>query len=318
MNRRNFIARSVIGGGVLLNARSLKSSEPNAPISDDAFTVSVFSKNLQWLGYEEMAKEAASLGFAGVDLTVRPGGHVLPERVAEDLPAAVKAVEAAGLKVYSIVTSIEKSNEPATLKILETAKKLNIRYYRMGWYHYEDGVPIEENLKRISEKVSALDALNKKIGIYGVYQNHEGHYFGAPVWDLANVLRNVNAQWTGSQYDIYHASIEGHHSWIYGLELLAPYIKMINIKDYEWVKKDGRWVTASVPLGKGVVDFAHYLGRLKKMGITCPVSLHYEYPLGGADQGAKKITIEGSEVLKAMARDLEFLKQKLDEAGLTK
>jgi L-ribulose-5-phosphate 3-epimerase len=319
MNRRNFIATSVAGSGIFLNAGSVKPAERmSTSYKDDSFKVSVFSKNLQWLEYRDMAKKAAALGFDGVDLTVRPGGHVLPERVKEDLPKAVEAVEAEGLKVYSIVTSIERSDDPLTLNILEAAKKLNIAYYRMGWYHYEDGVSVAENLKRISEKVRALDEVNAKFGIYGVYQNHEGHYFGAPVWDLASVLKNVNAKWTGSQYDIYHASIEGHHSWIYGFELLAPYIRTINIKDYTWVKKDGRWVTASVPLGEGVVDFTQYLALLKKTGINCPVSLHYEYPLGGADQGAKKITIDGAEVLKAMERDLKFLRGRLSASGLTK
>ncbi|MEM9984789.1 MAG: sugar phosphate isomerase/epimerase, partial [Bacteroidota bacterium] len=44
--------------------------------------VHLFSKHLQFLGYRAMAEKATELGFAGLDLTVRPNGHVSPEKVA--------------------------------------------------------------------------------------------------------------------------------------------------------------------------------------------------------------------------------------------
>lgn len=68
-----------------------------------------------------MANLAAQMGFDGVDLTVRPDGHVLPENVAIDLPRAVAAVEKAGLKVYSIVTNIKQPDEKFAQDILKTA-----------------------------------------------------------------------------------------------------------------------------------------------------------------------------------------------------
>ena len=44
----------------------------------------VFSKHFPDLNYDELGETAKQLGFDGVDLTVRPKGHVLPERAAED------------------------------------------------------------------------------------------------------------------------------------------------------------------------------------------------------------------------------------------
>ena len=43
--------------------------------------IHIFSKHLQFLIYKDMAEAAAEMGFDGIDLTVRPNGHVLPERV---------------------------------------------------------------------------------------------------------------------------------------------------------------------------------------------------------------------------------------------
>ena len=50
--------------------------------------VAIFSKHLQFVDGEELAKTSAELGFDGIDITVRKGGHVEPERVKQDLPQA--------------------------------------------------------------------------------------------------------------------------------------------------------------------------------------------------------------------------------------
>ena len=49
----------------------------------------LFSKPVPEMNWRQLAQSAMSAGFGGIDLTVRRGGHVLPERVAEDLPRAV-------------------------------------------------------------------------------------------------------------------------------------------------------------------------------------------------------------------------------------
>ncbi|NOY61507.1 MAG: twin-arginine translocation signal domain-containing protein [Calditrichaeota bacterium] len=45
-------------------------------------------------------------------------------------------------------------------------------------------------------------------------------------------------------------------------------------------------------------------------------AVHYEYPLGEAEHGARKLTIDKSKVLAAMRRDLQFVKTKLRKSGL--
>src|SRR5687768_12413035 len=57
-----------------------------------------FSKHLAELDWKDLGKAVKDAGFDGVDLTVRTGGHVLPER-ADDLPKAIEAIKAAGVSV---------------------------------------------------------------------------------------------------------------------------------------------------------------------------------------------------------------------------
>jgi sugar phosphate isomerase/epimerase len=309
----------LMGNGTeAVNAEPVKMADPK---NNDAFKISIFSKHLQWLDYNEMAKVAAEIGFDGVDLTVRPMGHVLPEKVEADLPKAMEAVTKTGKKIYMITTSVSDADDPLTEKILKTASSLGIRHYRMGYGYYYDNKSVEENISLVQHNLSKLAILNEKYSISGEYQNHsgiagEGYYFGAPVWDLARTLKEINSSWLGSQYDIYHAIIEGGYSWPVGLKFISPYIKSLDMKDFLWMKKEGKWSAETVPMGQGMVDYKKYLGLLGQLKINCPVSLHYEYPLGGAEHGANVLTMKREEVIGSMKKDLIMLKKYLQEANL--
>jgi sugar phosphate isomerase/epimerase len=331
--RRNFIAKSVLtAAGVtaaansgLLTGASLTDSVSTANLpginDPDAFKISVFSKHLQWLDYKQMADALAEIGFDGADLTVRPGGHVEPEKVEQDLPKAVEALSKKGKKVYMITTAIDNADDPLTVKVLKTSAALGIKHYRMGWGHYDNTKSVEANIASMQTKLGKLALLNEKYSISGEYQNHsgvakEGIYFGGAIWDTAMVLKAINSKWLNAQYDVYHATVEGANTWPVGLRLIAPWIRSIDIKDFEWIKENDKVRSESIPLGTGRVDFKKYFAMLKEMGINVPISIHYEYPLGGAENGATKLTIKREDLISAMKRDLAVLKNYLKEAGL--
>ena len=78
-----------------------------------------------------------ALGFDGVDLTVRPGGHVDPKRVAIDLPVFVDAIRHEGLAVPMITTELVSDADPVAQPTLETAARLKIPFYKPGYYRYK-------------------------------------------------------------------------------------------------------------------------------------------------------------------------------------
>ena len=281
-----------------------------------AFTFNIFSKNLHWLKYHEMAAVAAELGFEGIDLTVRPEGHVLPERATEDLPKAVEAIKQAGLNVYMITTAITGIESQFAESILKTASSLGVAYYRMGWIQYDSNISMEDNLSSIRKSLRSLADLNERYNIEGHYQNHSGTSFGSSIWDLWLVLKELNTPWIRSQYDVLHAIVEGANSWTLGLNLLKPYIGTLDIKDFKWALKDGKWIAEVVPLGEGMINYTKYLKLIKEYKLECPFSMHYEYALGGAENGAKVISVKKDEVLSAMKKDLDLFKKLTSEAGL--
>lgn len=308
-SRRDFIKKSVLAGSVLPfihhNAQAAPLSK--APIAAP-LKVHVFSKHLHFLNYEDMADAAAQIGFDGVDLTVRPKGHVLPERVKDDLPKAVEAIKKAGLSHTMMTTAVEDAGSDVDRTLLETAAKLGIGFYRMNWMAYPKDKTIPEAIEQFQQTVKDLGQLNKKLGIVGCYQNHSGNLAGASLWELWDILQKADREHTGAQYDIRHAVVEGGLSWKNGFRLIQPHIKTLAIKDFVWHKKDGGYAVQNVPLGDGMVDFKTYFSLLKEYNINVPVSLHYEYPLGGAEHGGREITVDKKVIFDAMKKDLVLLR----------
>jgi len=252
-----------------------------------------------------MAEAAAEMGFHGVDLTVRPNGHILPEQVDKDLPKAVDAMRKMGFAPLMITTAVQDAGDTTDKKVLEVAAKLRFQYYRMNWFNYPDGKSIPESMQFFQQKVKDLSELNKKVGLTGCYQNHAGNSVGSSLWELWELLKNSDHQHMGVQYDIRHAVVEGGLSWQNGLRLIQPQIKTLAIKDFKWEKKNGEWIVVDTPIGEGMVDFKTYFKLLKQYQVNVPVSLHLEYPLGGAERGATKLSCDKQVVFTAMKKDLQ-------------
>ena len=305
-SRRSFTKLSALGiAGIPL--LSFQNSIGNK--ASDKLDVHLFSKHLQFLDYNDMSAAAAEMGFDGLDLTVRPKGHVVPERVTADLPKAVAAMKKHGLAIKMMTTNVWDAQNVVHKTVLETASTLGFTHYRTNWLSYPEDAPMEDSQALFGKQARDLEILNEKLGLLGGYQNHAGTHVGAPIWDLVPILEETQGKFMGSQYDIRHAVAEGGLSWELGLKRIRRFINSIVIKDFKWMLVDGKWKPVTVPLGEGMVDFKHYFSLLIQYGINVPVSLHIEHDLGGAEKGRKNITIHKKEVLSRIKKDLEFLKE---------
>src|SRR5579864_6439372 len=128
ISRRTLVSAGMAGGAALL----MQAKAAEAKTAGPKPKVAIFSKHLLFLQGEELAKGAAEIGFDGIDLAVRKGGHVEPERVRQDLPPLVALIRQHGLEVPMITTDIVDTETPRAEDILKTMADLNIRYYRWG------------------------------------------------------------------------------------------------------------------------------------------------------------------------------------------
>lgn len=326
-SRRAFIRTSVLSaGGLTIGLQALSNGGTTEPlpaaesvkhnILAGTGPICLFSKPLQFLQVPEMATALAAMGFNGIDLTIRKGGHVEPATAVTDLPIAVASIRKAGLEVPMVVTEILDPKHSLSEPILKTLANLGIKQYRTAYTTFKPELGVAKSLEVFKKDFVALAALNKKYGVKGAYQNHSGVRLGSSVWDLWTVLKDADPQWMGIQYDPKHACIEGQQSWVHSFELVKDYVHSINIKDFHWHKKGQAWQQLQVPLGEGMVDFKKFFNLVKQYNLNVPVSLHLEYALGGAENGNKTITIPKEELLGHVKKDLGMLKAMLNTANL--
>jgi len=263
-------------------------------------TLCYFSKPLPELNYDQLGKACREMGFEGVDLTVRPKGHVLPERVEDDLPRAVEQIGKHGLSVPMITTGLTSASDPAARPTLKTAARLKIPYFKPGYLYYKSD-DIEATLAQAKRDTESLVALGKEYGIALGYHNHSGAYLGTAVWDIRAMLADSDPKWSGYYFDPCHATAEGGNAgWDVSLRLALPRLKMVAVKDFLWEKKDGRWRMEVCPLGEGMVNLPKFFSMLAKGRFTGPMSLHVEY--------------EPPDVKAASVRDLAVIKKHLQAA----
>jgi sugar phosphate isomerase/epimerase len=260
----------------------------------------LFSKHLPKLNYDELGREVKRIGFDGVDLTVRPAGHVLPENVERDLPRAIEAIRAHGISVPMITTSLLSAAEPAARPTVATAGRLRVPFFKLGYWRYKD----PDHLKTIAEvrrAAAGLHALAKEHGITAGFHNHSGDYVGTAVWDTRDIIAGLDPQWIGYYYDPCHAVAEGGlFGWRLSAHLALQQLKMVAVKDFYWEKQKDRWRMKMCPLGEGMVDWTQFFKLLANARYTGPISLHVEY--------------DPADELAAMAKDLEFLRARVKAA----
>ena len=277
--------------------------------------IHLFSKCLQFLDYHQLASTAAALGLNGLDLTVRPRGHVEPENFERDLPAAIKAIIEAGISCEMMVTNIVSTQNQRDFDLLAMAHSLGVKSYRLGGLRFDPDVSQMESVERYKLQLASLAEWNREIGITGMYQNHSGEgHFGASIWDIYLASKDLNPDELGIQFDVRHATTEGGRNWPDSYRLLKPQIRALAFKDFKWAEVNGKWRLVNTPIGEGMIDFNRYFHMLKDAGMNYPVSLHCEYDLGGAEKGKKDPTMPKEEILAAIKQDVDTVKRLWDTA----
>lgn len=259
--------------------------------------VVVFSKALQDLNYEDTAEAVAEVGWDGIECPVRRGGQVVPERVEDDLPKMVEALAKRNRSLAIMTTDITSLKIPHAEKVLRVASQLGIKRYRLGGRSYRNDRSIPDQLKEARAELRDLAVLNKELGMRAGYQNHSGiNNIGAPVWDIYELVRDLDPNYMGIHFDIGHATVEGGYAWRLHARLMEPYFGAVYVKDFTWQKKNGGWEADWCPLGKGMIS-REFIARLPSTRFDGPISQHFEFEYG---KGAERIT--------AMKKDLQTLK----------
>jgi sugar phosphate isomerase/epimerase len=296
MNRRQFTAASLAAAATTVLPTTTRATA--APQSGVRYAA--FIKYLQSLSYEELAEAIVAAGFDGIEATVRQGGYILPENAPAELPKLHKALAANGLELTIVTTDILAADQPHAENLLAAAVELGVPRYRLGFFRYDLAQPILPQLDALRPVIDQLAALNRRLEITGMIQNHAGaHMVGATIWDLYSLIKDHPPEEVGCVYDIRHAAVEAGEAWPVPYDVIKPHIIAMYAKDFTW---KGRR-SASVALGTGQVD-PQFFQTLSQSDYDKPISVHVEYL---ERQGVEKN-------LTALATDLKTLRSWMKSA----
>ena len=296
--RRDFIARTAMASSAaaLCGAGAFRASSAEQwPPS-----VVVFSKIYQdlKLNLEDAAALTAEAGLDGIDCPVRPGGEILPEHAAEQMPQYAEALKKRGLQMPLITTGITSVASPHTEEILRTAKTLGVKCYRLGFTNKQPDAPPGEQVKEVRAKLKDLVPLNKEMGLGAVLENHSSTgrgLVGGDLGEMYEVVQGFDPAQIGVAFDVGHAIIAHGDEWRRHFDRLKSYIKVAYVKDI----KRGK---GFVHFGEGELGSNGYFKLLKDTGYRTPVCLHIEFDW--SDKGKSKTRAALVQALQESTRAL--------------
>ncbi|MCW4020768.1 MAG: TIM barrel protein, partial [Candidatus Bathyarchaeota archaeon] len=194
-------------------------------------------KNTGNLPLEEAATRIANIGFDGADLTVREGGYVIPGEAFKKMPRAIAILESSGLNVPMITTNVTDAHSNYAEEIFKTASQCGVKYIKLGYWRYAGFGKIRKQIEDTLKKIHGICYLSREYGVTATIHIHAGAFLSADPALVFMLLKDQDPEHLGAYIDPGHMFAEtGPAGWEMAIDLLAPYIKIVAVKNYRWIK----------------------------------------------------------------------------------
>jgi L-ribulose-5-phosphate 3-epimerase len=274
----------------------------NGPKVRTTPAVCLYSQVLIKVPYDELGQVLRGIGVDGCNLTVMPGGHVVPEQSAVDLMRAIEAITGVGLDVPVISTNYTSLADPTIRNVVAIAGEMGVPLFRAGHWKYPATGDIEARLAEVQRDMAQLAAIARAVNMAVAIQNVAGENVGAAIWDTNMLIRGLDPHNIGYDFDIGDAVAEGGvGGWSVALRLALPRIKMVTVRDFVWSKgANGVWTPTPCPLGDGMVEWPKLFTALAHARFAGPISLPVDY--------------HPKDELAAVRRDIDFVRKQVAAA----
>jgi len=191
-----------------------------------AFTV--FTKPWK-MPIAELGPFVKELGFAGVELPVRPGYPVHPENAATELPNAARTLAESGLKIVSVAGGTDE----ATIAACGAAGVPILRV--MAPMTRERGY-LEQEAQFLRQFDALLPALERQHVTLGI-QHHTGRYITSAA-GLRRLVERYDPRLIGAVWDPAHCALSGELPDL-AIDLLWSHLCLVNLKNGLWRRTNG-------------------------------------------------------------------------------
>ena len=273
----------------------------------------LFTDNLSDLNIGQVCEAARQTGFDGLDLTLRPGGHVKPQQAEIGMAEARKIADAAGVSIPMVTSSVTDTTSPHAENVFAAAAHYGARHIKLGYWEYKPFGTLKQQLDDSRRKLERLVRLGEKYKVLPCVHCHSGAVVANSGPMVYLLLRDFKPSEVGAYVDAMHMAVEGGlEGWEMGLDLLAPWLALVGVKNFRWqeTSRDAhgqmRYKVVYTPLADGQAPLPDFAARLKQLKYDGLVSFHSEYK---GDESFQKLSTP--ELLAQSKSDLEYFKKLL-------
>jgi sugar phosphate isomerase/epimerase len=238
----------------------------------------LFTKPWPRVPLPDLARFVARLGFDGVELPVRPGFQVEPERALEDLPRAAQVFRDEGLTIAMVACAA------AGVPLIRVCLPIDPDGYLA-------------TVARLQRRLDALVPILERNGVCLGVQNHSGRYISNAM-GLRHLLERYDPRQVAAVWDAAHNALNGEDADL-ALDIVWSHLRMVNLKNAYWRRTSGPEAVVAEwepywTLGRhGLASWPKVAAELHSRGFRGPICLPAEY----TDEAA---------VARLVAEDLEF------------
>jgi len=260
------------------------------PHRDPPTTWSVFTKPWREPRFGALGELVAAMGFNAVELPVRPGYQVTPDDVSTALPAAVRELARAGVAVASIASGTDEATFAACGDAGVPLIRIMVPIGSGGYA--ATGAEMRRTLAGLSDRA-------ERHGVRVAIQPHYDDYI-ADSSELFALLQDVDPRFVAAIWDAAHDALARKRPE-HGLELLWPWLGMVNLKSayYERVddpassQGDPVWEPVFTDARSGMAEWCGAIGYLVEREFAGPICLTAEYT-------------DESDLVAKVTQDLEY------------
>jgi len=223
----------------------------------------LFPKFFQSCDVNQLAEAARGSGFDAVDLVVREGYWVTPDRFVEEAPAFVKSMQRSSLKVEFATTGFSPEMLAQDDTPLKVMSDVGIRSFRMSYFSYNEQEHLFTQMEKARALMHQMAELCAKYKLKAVYQIHHGdrmlihHSYAA-----LSLVEGLPSDYVGIMPDPGNQFHEGNDNWRRAILSLGSYLAGMGIKDAQYVyNPEGRtapnkgWSKQWTPCQDGVTNW---------------------------------------------------------------
>lgn len=233
----------------------------------------VFTKPWQSMPIPELGRFVKEMGFDAIELPVRPGFQVPPEKVSKGLPEAARQLSDCGVTIASVAGPTDEAT-------IAACREAGVPIIRICV-----SIPPEEGYleaeARLQREYDALVPLLARYGVTLGIQNHCDRCV-ANAMGLRHLIEKYDPKQIAAVWDAAHNALNGEDPEL-AIDIVWSHLCMVNLKNAFWRRVNGPeaedviwrpyWTTGR----QGLASWPRVAAELKRRNWNGPLCLTAEY-----------------------------------------